>query len=386
MKRTTNYFKVLVFALVIALAFVFVGCGEKESSPKLSDKERNDFVNEIGGASETFTGATSKEVYQTKEDAAKAFIAEEVVGEKKANVVSVESKAVLNEESVNKLGIPEEDKAGIVSVEEVEVTYAAVSGLVSSEPAQKITVYVIKYETNWKYFVPLPETGATISKTYYESVFDTTKFANSTYFYELTMDMDIKMTYQGQTQKGKMTTILKQDIKYDEGRIYAKQYVLMDMSAFGQGKEEVTVEMYIEEVDGRMVCYIKNGYGWQQANLSAIGFNTLEELQPFANDYLDYTYFTKTAYGFELNKENGKKYAEQALGQTGVQDLLDGGNMDMDMYAEYFVNEGALSGILLKGKLSISMSEEGVSMTMSGDMEAKGTCTNYGTTVVEKPF
>ena len=194
------------------------------------------------------------------------------------------------------------------------------------------------------------------------------------------------MTYQGQTQKGKMTTILKQDIKYDEGRIYAKQYVLMDMSAFGQGKEEVTVEMYIEEVDGRMVCYIKNGYGWQQANLSAIGFNTLEELQPFANDYLDYTYFTKTAYGFELNKENGKKYAEQALGQTGVQDLLDGGNMDMDMYAEYFVNEGALSGILLKGKLSVSMSEEGVSMTMSGDMEAKGTCTNYGTTVVEKPF
>ena len=80
MKRTTNYFKVLVFALVIALAFVFVGCGEKESSPKLSDKERKDFVNEIGGASETFTGATSKEVYQTKEDAAKAFIAEEVVG------------------------------------------------------------------------------------------------------------------------------------------------------------------------------------------------------------------------------------------------------------------------------------------------------------------
>lgn len=386
MKRITNYFKVLVFALVIALAFVFVGCGGKESGNKLSDKDRKDFVNEIGGASETFTGATSKEVYQTKEDAAEAFIAKEVVGEKKANVVSVESKAVLNEESVNKLGIPEEDKAGIVSVEEVEVTYAAVSGLVSSEPAQKITVYVIKYETNWKYFVPLPETGTTISRSYYESVFDTTKFANSTYFYELTMDMDVKATYQGETEKAKMKMAISQDIKYDEGKIYVKQNMLMDMSAVGLGKEEVNVEMYIEEVDGKMVCYVKDGFNWQQANLSAIGFNNLEELQPFANDYLDYTYFTKTDYGFELAEENAEKYVDQALDMSGVQQMLNGGNMDMDMYAEYFVNEGALSGLLLKGKLSVSMSDQGISMTISGDMEAKGTCTNYGTTVVEKPF
>ena len=158
------------------------------------------------------------------------------------------------------------------------------------------------------------------------------------------------------------------------------------MSAFDQGKEEVTVEMYIEEVDGKMVCYVKDGFNWQQANLSAIGFSNLEELQPFANDYLDYTYFTKTDYGFKLAEENAEKYVDQALDMSGVQQMLNGGNMDMDMYAEYFVNEGALSGLLLKGKLSVSMSEQGISMTMSGDMEAKGTCTNYGTTVVEKPF
>lgn len=386
MKRTTNYFKVLVFALVIALAFVFVGCGEKESGPKLSDKERNDFVNEIGGASETFTGATSKEVYETKEAAAEAFIAEEVVGEKKANIVSVESKAVLDEENVNKLGIPEEDKEGIVSVEEVEVTYSAINGLVSAQPTKKITVYVIKYETNWKYFVPLPETGATISKSYYDSVFDTTKFSNSTYFYELTMNMDIKATAQGQTQKAQMIMTISQDIKYAEGKIYAKQYMLMDMSSLGLSKQEETIEMYIEEVDGKMMCYIKNGFNWQQANLASIGFNSLEELQPFANDYLDYTYFTKTNYGFELAEENAAKYIDQALSGSGVDDMLNGGKMNMDMYAEYFVNDGTLSGLLLNAELSASMEQDGVSMTMNGDMEAKGTCTNYGTTVVEKPF
>lgn len=383
-----KYFKVLFLVLFLALSFVFVGCGGNDT--ELSDKERNDFIKELGGASETFKGAISDVAFISKEDTVNAYLNTEIAGESSAKVVEVNTKAVLDEEAINKLDIPAEDKEGIVEVEEVEVTYKETSFMYSSKDGdkevKKVTVIIIKYETDWKYFVPAPITGETISKSYYDSVFASEKFKNCTYVYEMELDMDMKASYQGESQSAAMKMTATQEVKYAEGKIFLNTTMSYVMEGVGGFNEEETVCAYIEEVDGILYCYIKMNGEWQETNLINIGFYNLDELAPFANDYLDYSYFTKTDFGFKLDEENAQSYIDQVFAEAGIGDMLGGGDLDMSMYAEYYVNQGALSGLLLKAKMNMNASESGVSIKMNGDITAKATCKDYGTTTVEKPF
>lgn len=383
-----KYFKVLFLVLFLALSFVFVGCGGNDT--ELSDKERNNFIEEIGGASETFIGEISDMAFTSKDAAVNGFLSLEITGHSPAKVHEVNTKAVLDEEAINKLDIPAEDKEGIVEVEEVEVTYEETSFRYSSKDGdnevKKVTVIIIKYETNWKYFAPAPITGESISKSYYNSVFDSEKFKNCTYVYEMELDMDMKASYQGESQSASMKMSATQEVKYAEGKIFLNTTMSYAMEGVGGFNEEETVCAYIEEVDGILYCYIKKNGEWQATNLINIGFHNLDELAPFANDYLDYTYFTKTDFGFKLDEENAQNYIDQVFAEAGIGDMLGGGNLDMSMYAEYYVNQGALSGLLLKAKMNMNASESGVSVKMNGNITAKATCKDYGTTTVEKPF
>jgi hypothetical protein len=126
-----KYFKVLFLVLFLALSFVFVGCGGNDT--ELSDKERNNFIEEIGGASETFIGEISDMAFTSKDAAVNGFLSLEITGHSPAKVHEVNTKAVLDEEAINKLDIPAEDKEGIVEVEEVEVTYEETSFRYSSK-------------------------------------------------------------------------------------------------------------------------------------------------------------------------------------------------------------------------------------------------------------
>lgn len=46
---------------------------------------------------------------------------------------------------------------------------------------------------------------------------------------------------------------------------------------------------------------------WEEADLTAVGSTSIEELTPFYDQYLDYTYFTKIKYGFALADIKAKK-------------------------------------------------------------------------------
>ena len=392
MKKTFKRFGALLLALTLACVMLFAtSCGD---SSKTIDPEagRDDFIGGIGGVSETYVGSASEESYESADSAAEAFVQNELAGRSDAVVLETTSKGELSSTEVNELNIPTDVMEGALSVEKIEVSYAinsidyysACSAEAVTDTLNKnkvVTVYVIKYENDWKYFTPLPETGDTVSKSYYDSVFDNEKYQNCTF----KNDMSIYASASGGGQSFSMTINTSQLIKHADGKVYLEQRMYMQMP--GADNQETVIYAYMEEVDGRVVCYVKQGENsteWNPTNLSTIGFSSLEQLTPFHDQYLDYTYFTKADYGFVLSEENAAKYLSQALKD---QDLgVAFSNNDINMYAEYYVSEGALSGMRLDAVISMSVSQSGQSVSVYEEVSGNTTCTDYGTTVIERPF
>ena len=370
-----------VAALIIALVLIFTLKDNKNLT-------RNKFINEIGGVSETFIGAVSEREYFASTDAAEGFVEEEVVGDSYVTITSVDSKGPA-QSSEHK--IPAEFLEGSEMVEKFEVEFTVpteaslkrevqlLSSSNEGEKKAKVVVYVIKYETNWKYFAPLPVTGDTISKSYYDSVFDNAKYQNCTYeFFQTTKSGTLGITAGEHT--------LHQIYKFQDGKIYIEQ--TQTTKELGTTTTE-TLYFYAEEHDnGYVECYIKeNGGMWQEAELHNIGFYKIEELTPFYNQYLDYTYFTKTDYGFDLPKENAAKYFSESLidALRGENIIASEEDLDVNMYAEYFVREGVLSGMRINADAKMKVETDGLKVNVNMDIEGYAKVTNYGTTVVEKP-
>ena len=389
MNKTTKRFLTILLALSLVFVMLFItSCG---GSGKTIDPEagRGDFINDIGGVSETYVGTVSEEAYETANDAAEAFVENELSGANGAVILETVSNGALSTAQVEKLNIPDELMEGATSVEEIEVSYEASSASFFNCSAESgdvlnknkvVKVYVIKYENNWKYFTPLPVTGDTISKSYYDSVFDTEKYKNCTF--ENSMYIYASASAGGQSFSLSMN--VTQLIKHADGKVYLEQR--MDANLPGSEATLSVISAYLEEVDGVVKCYVKQGEGneWSVGNLSTIGFSSLSELTPFYDQYLDYTYFTKADFGFVLNEENATAYLTKAL--EGADIGFKFSNDDVNMYAEYYVSEGVLSGMRVDAMIDFSISEQGQSVSVYEEVTGTTTCTNYGTTVVEKPF
>ena len=407
MRRSTIK-RVLAMALAMALVLVFVtscslfGGKNKDDDKKAADQ---DFINELGGStSETFKGAVSEEMYDSVDKAAIAYIEEEVAGESYAEIISIDSKDTFTPYNVD-TEIPSEFLVGADSIEKVEITYGISDGGVMSLSSksgsdQKIIVYIIKYGPDFKYFTPMPITGSTVSKSYYDSVFDAEKYANSTFETTMTAEAKVKMNSQGEKVDMTMHLEMYQLVKHADGRIYLEQKMTtvmkMDEAYGGNQSTTDTLYAYLEEVDGSLVCYVKlNEYdSWQRGYLHTIGFSDLEELMPFHDQYLDYSYFEKTDYGFVLQDKNAKAYFEQAfadvMDQLGsIANLLGNTEMNVDMAVKYYVVEGALYGMQSTGSVTMDMNMNtmgtNISINLVEDVECVGTVKNCGTTVVDRP-
>lgn len=390
----------LALALTLSL-LCFTGCSNGTAAGTENDPERNQFINGIGGVSETFKGSVSEESYPTPTDAAKAYIETEVVGEKDAEILSTQSKGELSSKEIEGLNIPEEFSDGINAVELIEVEFEIVedsylenkgnkftnlSDKATLNKSRKVEVYVIKYTVDWKYFTPMPVTGETISKSYYDSVFNYEKFKNCTFESDSSININMSMSGDGQSQSYVITMDMKQTIKYADNKVYLEQTTVSTDSTTGKN-ESNSICAYIEEDEyGDLTCYVQvDGGDWFQGSLTTIGFYSLEQLTPFYNQYLDYTYFTKADFGFKLSEENAVAYLGQAL-DAAIGSMLDLSGMDIDMYAEYYVSEGTLSGMRMNADIGMNVSEGGYSVVVDENVTNIAKCTNYGTTVVEKPF
>ncbi len=388
----------LVLSMIASILFT-TGCNTKDDDYQEKDPVRNEFIEGIGGVSETFKGSVSELSYSSAEDAAKAFVTEELSGESKAQIKEVVSNGDLKKSEIKKLGIPSEFLEGSDSVEEYEVTYSlsesssglniekGITNLSAGDTLNKsvtVKVYVIKYENNWKYYTPLPVTGDTISKSYYDSVFNAEKYKNCTF--ESTTEIDAVVDLG--SEKVEMTIKMTQLVKYQDGKIYLEQ--ISEVSEQNGDKRTTSIYAYMEQTANGVECYIKEGNSteWFKGDITTIGFSNLDELTPFADQYLDYTYFTKTGYGFALEKENARKYLNAALGDAfnsmGVDFNSD--KSTLDMFAEYYVSGGVLSGLRCEAEVNMDMGFGTETAKMNEVVKSTLTCTNYGTTVVDKPF
>lgn len=382
-----------ICANVLAVATVFslgtmAACGKGGDG---ASNERNKFIKTLGGVSETYVGEVSEETYATQEKAAEAYVKEQIVGEKDVSIVNATSKGSLGAAEIAALEIPAEDSEGIVSVEEVEVEYSENEEIVPTAAAptntKKVKVYIIKYTDYYKYFTPCPVTGETVNKSYYDSVFNTEKYKNCTV--ESTLKETVTGSAQGQTVV--MSVEMSQFVKFTEDAIYLEVSTKSEskLSSQAAGVEESKIYGYITQDDDGMSCWVKtestNGESldWTEGDLTAIGFWDIEELAPFYDQYLDYTYFTKTDYGFTLAEENAAKYIEEAFKELGIY-LQQGGKLDM--FAEYYVCGGVLSGMRMDMDLNLSVQSAGITVNTQVKANAVTKVTDYGKTTVTKPF
>ncbi len=402
----------VLVAMMLACSLLLTGCffnnddddddddGKSKGESKQELAAQSEFIKGLGGVSETFKGQTSAMSYSTFDEAATAFVEEEVAGNADVSIDSIDHKGELDDDEIEALAIPDEDLEGAIGVEEIVIKYSDSIVQTASDKLDKtktVKVYIIKYENSFKYYAPAPVTGATITKSYYDSVFNADKYKNCTF--KNTMEMEISMyaSAEGQTIDFDATMTMEQLIKFTDGKIYLEQ----TMKTVGEGdsaemmgfdNEEQYIAAYIEVVDGYTHCYVKTEKdgSWALGNLYQIGFGNINELTPFHDQYLDYSYFTKTDYGFQVSGDNAKKFIEETLShQAGFgSDMFD--MMDIDMFAKYYVCDGTLSGMREDVTLKIDSKQEidGVEATIKLDeyVKVETTCKDYGSTVVEKPF
>lgn len=359
----------------------------------------SEFAKELGGVSETFKGAVSEESYETSNKAAEAFVLEEVVGEEEAEIVEVTSKGELSSEEINKLNVSSEILEGSLGVEKLEVTYSLEEESSSASRALKlatsktnkvVVVYVVKYNNSFKYITPLPENGETITKSYYDSVFNSEKYKNCTFDYESSVMIDAK---SGDYREYVKTTI-KQFIKYTEDKIYMKLNYKVEGEAPEYG-EEMLFYLYFEKVEGQTKSYMSlDEIDWAEVDMkefneelgSLFGVTNIENIYPFANQYLDYTYFKKSDYGFELPSENARKYFLEVL-MSALSGLgsIDFDKMNIDTTAQYYVSNGVLSGAKIDTDFYMPFAAIGEEGYLKEVVKHVYKCTDYGTTVIVRP-
>lgn len=398
-KRTLTAVLALSMAFTVAFA---AGCSDSSTGTGSNENQlHNNFINSIGGVSETYTGAISSNSYNSKEEAAEAYVTEEIAGDSNVNIVSTTSQqeyygpaAVQN--VITQQNLPIKDTSEIESIEKMQVEYTVDSASAYASPMakasssnKKVTVYVIKYTTHWEYYSPCPVTGSTITKSYYDSVFNSDAWGNCTYSMTLNMDMNVTATYQGQTQNMTVKLTWSQYAKYEEDKLYFEQSYSYSMNVPGYGSETESenLAVYMEETEEGTAVYVKGtetGMEWVEGELYQIGFSSLDELRPFASGYLDYTYFTKTDYGFELSSDNALQYLEETMGDELSSYLSEG--LNVNMFCKYYVSNGVLSGMREDATMSMNMTQDGISMKMNATIDAESSVKDYGKTIVEKPF
>ena len=122
MKTTLKKIVSLALVLCTVCVFTLTSCFGGDNGGNVISQ--NEMIDQLGGVSETFEGAISEESYDSAEEAATAYVEEEIAGSSaSANVTEVKSVATLSESEIANV-IPESLREGVDSVEEYEVTYS----------------------------------------------------------------------------------------------------------------------------------------------------------------------------------------------------------------------------------------------------------------------
>ena len=191
---------ILIAILAITFLMSFVGCNNNDE--------------EYG---ETFVGAVSNATYESKEDAVKGFLEEEISGMAfTAEFVSYTKTADLSQKEIDGLAIDEDLRYGIVSVEKGEVEYIEQSydenvlTKLANNTVKRL-VYIIIYNINgneiYRFYVIANEIGQYVSASSFKSIFYGYSYCNFTMELEINVNNipEDKGTYNIHKEIGKYT-------------------------------------------------------------------------------------------------------------------------------------------------------------------------------------
>lgn len=337
--------------LVVAMCVATVcGCGSKENY------------------SEAFEGVVSEESFETSESAASAFIANEISTEENPVQFGVYTKeAELTSDEVSQMNIKVDGE--IESVEKGKVSYSEVT-LAKASNEYYITVYIIKFTptgaeiSEFKYYAPLPENGARISKAYFDSVFNSKNYANCT----ITSSISSTVSAGGVTQ----TSTIEYAFKISE----TAAIMSMTMKLAG---ETTTATVYFvkgedgslsaaREIDGNLTIVNSSEY-------ASLNIKTYDDIyKSMINDF-DYAYFVKTDFGFEMDGKYMEDVMGAAMNTLGIE-------MEAKMaYFRYYIQNGNLYKIKYVYDASGSLSGQTVNVKSEGNTSYA----DYGATTVTVP-
>ncbi len=351
-------------------------------------------ITDGGNYSETFEGVISTETYTSQDAAAKAFIEHEIVDG--SATVAYEKQADLTQEEIAALNLGDVKAEDVVSAEMGSVTYSPVSKARAAQFAadtsvsggKEVSLIILGFEDNaFRYYIPQPSVGETISKSYLDSVCDLSSYTNFTMTAKSTTSVNSTVTVQGRTQSVKYTMDLSITLKVTETAAMIKTTT----SAKGnfpaeegmpEGTQSATVYIVVE--NGALVAYSQtNGGTYQRNDYAFADYDSLAELFNYQQPDIDHTLFEKTKTGFKLSPDKFDEYVEEYLGDE--MDNFNGLIPQIKGEATYFVTDGRLAKGTAKVSAKGGASEQGMSISISIGASATTTYTDFGTTVVTLP-
>ena len=240
----------------------------------------------------------------------------------------------------------------------------------------------------------MPIKGQALNQSYFTSIFESDKYQNCTLEVVRTSNVGVFGINATKSE-------IKWIIKIQDNKLYFKQTI----STKGLVKEpDIVTTWYLEDAgNGNVKLYEKDGDGeWVYKPGYTLGFynglvaiSEVSEYTPFFDQlHYDPSLFNKTDYGFEVSEENGREYfissyvwkeMSRNLRQQKVGSVYDEDVEVKKMYAEFFVQEGALTGVKMNSDVNFTMNVEGVDVTYKYSSTYVAKITDYGTTVVESP-
>lgn len=376
---------VAILAVVCAITcMAFTACGSSDP-----------------GYNETFDGYVSEQSYDTVEDAAKAFLEVELSGAT-SNTTFVEYKtsASLSQEEIDGLPIDDSEKAKVTAAEKGNIAYTETrksstkASVASSSNIKSKEIYILHEGNVFKYYVPAMVVGGEITKSYYDYVFDSSKYVNFTASGKQTVQ--IKTTVNGYKINQTVDTSYTYKITEDAAYIVS--------SASGLKAEVLIVNTQsgvkkLANISGSSIYSYILTDGWEplENTYLAFSYGYIDSIDEFVSqinyDFFDQTYFVKTDSGFACREDRFSEMCKimfaQMFDESSFEDISSDMSMIFDSISEaninFFVRDGKIADCSGKIVIDLDYSYGGNSMTLYEASSFKYSYSNFGTTTIDIP-
>lgn len=377
------------FILVVALCLTFAACGDN------SGGEAGDGGNNGSG----FLGKLSEQTYNTADEAAAAFIENEINGSTtQAVFVSYEKISDVKKANVGKLlGVTEEESRQIDGAEQGVIKYTEGEATAySAQPSgeNEHMVYIVRYTSGgYKYFAPEVRTGEMLTKSYYEWVMDSDNYKNCTITMNYSVDASM---YMSGITVNIMTMDMEVVYKITETGVHMVENITIRTPDFSSAtpkydEQVVVTEGYIVEVDGALkVVAREDGGEWHASTMSELGmeFNSMDEIfESSQTAGQDWTLFIKTDEGFELRQNKFEAFMDMFLAENAEIGALISqyGEGKYSGKASYTVTEGKLTSSNVELGVNMTVSQQGQSALVKISCSGNNKYAEFGATAVQIP-